>query len=389
MTKLDVDFVRAQFPAFSEPSLDGWAFFENAGGSYPCRQVTERLETFYRRMKVQPYWGFPASREGGAWMDESRTRLASAMGVAEDEIHFGPSTSQNTYVLAQAVRKGMPKGEIVVTDQDHEANSGVWRRLADEGFTIREWKLDPETGHLDPAALDDLLGETTRIVCLPHASNIVAEINPVAEVCKKIRLAGAISVVDGVSYAPHGIPDVDALGADVYMFSAYKTHGPHQGVMTVRRSAAERLEPQCHGFNRGDMKTWFTPAGPDHAQIAALAGMVDYADALSAHHGGRSVAALMRDQEIALAAPLMDWLHGRNDVRLLGPSDPVSRAPTISLVHARKGEDLAEALADQKSLLAEAVSIPIVAWLRRALTLITASFVSRSCITPALPRSSS
>ena len=348
MTQLDTDFVRAQFPAFSDPSLDGWAFFENAGGSYPCRQVVDRLTGIYQGGKAQPYWNFPGSSDLGEMMDESRTRLAALMGVGEDEIHFGPSTSQNTYVLAQAVRMGMPKGEIIVTDQDHEANSGVWRRLEAEGFVIREWKLDPDTGNLDPEILDYLLSDKTRVVCFPHASNIVAEINPVAEITAKVRAAGAISVVDGVSYAPHGIPDVSKLGADVYMFSAYKTHGPHQGVMTVRRGAAERLEPQTHFFNRGLPKTWFTPAGPDHAQIAALAGMVDYAEALSAHHGGASAHDLMRGQEIALMAPLMDWLRGRNDVRLLGPSDPEKRAPTVALVHDRPGEELGDALAAHK-----------------------------------------
>ena len=346
---LDVDFVRAQFPAFSEPSLEGWAMFENAGGSYACAQVIDRLDAFYRKTKVQPYWAFPASAMGGAQMDESRTRLAAMMGVAEDEIHFGPSTTQNAYVLAQAARNAFEPGdEIVVTDQDHEANSGYWRRLAADGFVIREWKVDPETGHLDAALLPDLLNDRTRIVAFPHASNIVAEINPVAEICDMIRAAGAISVVDGVSYAPHGIPDVAALGADIYMFSAYKTHGPHQGVMTARMQAAVRLAPQGHGFNTPNPKSWFTPAGPDHAQQAALAGMVDYAEALSDAHGGAAAHDLMRGQEIALMRPLMDWLDGRNDVRLLGPSDPERRAPTISLVHRRPGEELAEELVKHK-----------------------------------------
>jgi len=51
----DLDFIRRQVPAFSEPSLQGWAFFENAGGSYPARQTIERLTDFYTRLKVQPY----------------------------------------------------------------------------------------------------------------------------------------------------------------------------------------------------------------------------------------------------------------------------------------------------------------------------------------------
>src|SRR6056297_1374588 len=128
---LDTDFVRAQFPAFSEPSLSGQAFFENGGGSYACGPVIARLERFYRSRKVQPYAPYEASRLAGGEMDEARQRLAAMLNVESDEVSFGPSTTQNTYVLAQAFRQWMRPGEaIVVTDQDHEANSGPWRRPA-------------------------------------------------------------------------------------------------------------------------------------------------------------------------------------------------------------------------------------------------------------------
>ena len=352
---LDAAFARARFPAFAEPTLEGWAFFENAGGSYPCEPVVRRLGEFYRRLKVQPYAPYPASEEAGAWMDESRTRLAAWLGVADDELHFGPSTSQNSYVLAQAFRQMLAPGdEIVVTNQDHEANGGVWRRLADDGITVREWRIDPDTGHLDPADLDPLLGARTRLVCFPHASNVVAEINPVAEIAAKAHDAGAVVVVDGVSYAPHGLPDIAALGADIYMFSAYKTYGPHQGVMTVRRELAERLPNQAHFFNAYDPAKRLTPAGPDHAQIAALAGMIDYFEDLASHHGvaadtpaatGRAVHDLMRAREARLMAPLLDYLRGRNDLRLIGPAEPERRAPTVAVHHARPGEELARDLA--------------------------------------------
>ncbi|MGA0778604.1 MAG: aminotransferase class V-fold PLP-dependent enzyme, partial [Gemmobacter sp.] len=287
MPALDVDFVRSQFPAFAEPTLEGWAFFENAGGSYPCRQVVERLARFYRARKVQPYAPYPASEAGGAEMDEARARLAAMLGVATDEVSFGPSTSANTYVLAQAVREwlGAEGGAVVVTNQDHEANTGVWRRLAAAGIEVREWCIDPQTGHLDPADLARLLADgRVRLVCFPHCSNVVGEVNPVAEICAMARAAGAASCVDGVSYAPHGFPDVGALGADVYLFSAYKTYGPHQGIMTVRRDFGMRLPAQGHFFNAGTLYKRFTPAGPDHAQVAACAGMADYVDALHAHH---------------------------------------------------------------------------------------------------------
>ena len=358
MTAFDLDFVRQQFPAFAEPSLRGWAFFENAGGSYPARQVIDRLIDFYRTCKVQPYAPYPASEKAGAMMDESYARLAACLNVAEDEVHFGPSTSQNTYVLARAFRETMREGdEIVVTNQDHEANSGAWRRLAETGIVVREWRVDPDTGHLDLAELDRLLSDKTRVVAFPHASNIVAEINPVSEIAAKVRAAGAVSVVDGVSYAPHGLPDVRSLGAEIYLFSSYKTFGPHQGVMVARRDVADRLPNQSHWFNADEIRKKLTPAGPDHAQIGAMAGIAEYVHAIHRHHfadaadpaeRARRVHDLARNREVELARPLIDYLRGRNDLRLLGPADAEQRAPTIAVAHARPGEAIARDLSAHK-----------------------------------------
>ncbi|WP_334193368.1 aminotransferase class V-fold PLP-dependent enzyme, partial [Pararhodobacter sp.] len=247
--QLDLDFVRAQFPAFAEPSLQGQAFFENAGGSYACKPVIDRLTRFYHQRKVQPYHPFEASRLGGEEMDEARRRLAAMMGIATDELSFGPSTTANTYVLAQAFRQHLKPGEaIVVTNQDHEANTGPWRRLADSGIEVREWQIDPVTGHLPLDRLPKLLAGA-RLLCFPHCSNVVGEVNPVAEITAMAHEAGAVVCVDGVSYAPHGLPDVAALGADIYLFSAYKTYGPHQGIMAIRRELGMALPNQGHVFN--------------------------------------------------------------------------------------------------------------------------------------------
>lgn len=340
---LNLDFVRSQFPAFASPVLSSHAFFENAGGSYPCQQVVDRLHRFYTDRKVQPYGPYPGAQAGGAEMDEARTRLAAMMGVKREEVSFGPSTSANTYVLAQAVRQWLrgQNAAIVVTNQDHEANSGVWRRLADEGIEVREWQLDPATGSLDPADLQRLLADgKVRLVAFPHCSNVIAEINDVAAIAAMAREAGARTVVDGVSYAPHGFPNVTALGCDVYLFSAYKTFGPHQGIMVLREAFGMDLPGQAHFFNHATLYKRHTPAGPDHAQIAACAGMADYVDALAAAHGvsdsnaaSRNMAVhdLMRAQEVAVIAPLLDYLAGRNDLRLLGPRDAAKRAPTVAV----------------------------------------------------------
>ena len=353
---LDLDFVRAQFPAFSEPSLRGQAFFENAGGSYTARPVIDRLTRYYTQRKVQPYAPYAASQLAGAEMDEARARLAAMMGVDTDEVSFGPSTTQNTYVLAQAFRQHLQPGQaIIVTNQDHEANTGPWRRLVEAGIEIREWQIDPATGHLPLDRLQALLDERVKLVCFPHCSNVVAELNPVAEITAMAHAAGAAVCVDGVSYAPHGLPDVGALGADIYLFSAYKTYGPHQGIMVIRRDLGMRLPNQGHFFNGDTLYKRFTPAGPDHAQVAACAGMADYVDALASHHGGGDLAPraraamvhdLMRAHETQVLQPLLDYLASRNEVRVLGPRTAATRAPTVAIQAEKPGPELARALAE-------------------------------------------
>lgn len=358
LPELDLNFIRGQFPAFSEPSLEGWAFFENAGGSYPCRYTVDRLTDFYTKTKVQPYGPYPAATTGGQLMDDAYVRLAGALNVGQDEVHIGPSTSQNTYVLAKAFRELWTDGdEVIVTNQDHEANSGVWRRLADTGITVREWKVDPETGTLDPADLAELFTDRTKLVSFPHCSNIVGHINPVADICAAVTAAGAISVVDGVSAAPHGLPDVNALGADIYLFSAYKTWGPHQGVMTVKRAVCHELPNQSHYFNASSMRKKLVPAGPDHAQVAGMNGVVDYIDAVHEAHfddgampseRAQRVHDLFRATEQQLLAPLLDSLRDNSNARLLGPDDPITRVPTVALHTERNPAEIAAELTEHK-----------------------------------------
>jgi len=350
----DTTFIRAQFPAFSESSLQAQSFFENAGGSYVCRQVVDRLGTYYRRLKVQPYYAYPASTEAGQWMDHAHIRLARYLGVGADEVHFGPSSSQNTYVLAQAFAQLLKAGdEIIVSQQEHEANSGVWRRLAANGIVIREWTVNPSDGVLDPSALDPLLSPRTRLAVFTHCSNILGMINPVAQITAKLRAAGVLSLVDGVAFAPHGLPDVAALGADLYLFSLYKTYGPHQGLMVVRRPVLERLGNQGHYFNASYPRKRLIPAGPDHAQIAAATGITEYFDALDDHHGGsddtarpQRVRQLLHDAEQPLLDELLSWLNQRNDLRVLGPRTAANRAATVSIVPLRQApSDLVPRLA--------------------------------------------
>ncbi|HEX4871308.1 MAG TPA: aminotransferase class V-fold PLP-dependent enzyme [Nevskiaceae bacterium] len=338
---LDHAFVRARFPAFAAPGQAGCLYLESAGGSFVCHEVIERLQGYYRAFRVQPGYPYPRAQAAAEQVEQGYARLAGYLGLPADWIHLGPSTSQNLVVLAAALAsRCAPGDELVISAQDHEANRGPWRRLAErQGLQLREWPVDPRSGCLDPAALWPLLGPRTRLVAYTHCSNLVAEVHAAAALNAELRRAGILSVVDGTALAAHGFPDLAALAADVYVFSLYKTFGPHQGLMALSPALAMALDNQGHHFNDALLRKRLLPAGPDHPQIAAAAGIADYFDALDAHHhpaaapAGRAerVRALIQSAEQALLQPLLAAVAAEPRLRLLGGTDPATRAPTLAL----------------------------------------------------------
>lgn len=341
---LDLELVRSYFPAFDDGQTP--RFFENAGGSFACRPTIDALTRYYTETKVQPYAAYDASAQAGQQMDASYVRWAQALGVEQHEILFGPSTSMNTYVLANAFSQRLGAGdEVIVTNQDHEANTGATRRMAEAaGATVREWQVDPATGELRLADLETLLNESTSLITFPHCSNIVGSENDVAAICKLAKQAGAYTIVDGVSYAPHGFCDVGALGADAYLFSMYKTYSVHQGLMVLRSELADYLPNQSHYFNAGDARKRMVPAGPDHAQVAAADAVLDYVAATMPDHGGdlrlacETAKQQWQEHEASLLQPVLRWLDARAGVRIIGPIEAAGnlhRCPTVAFVSDR------------------------------------------------------
>ena len=356
---LDVDFCRRQFPSFSHEPTAKWAFFENAGGSYVPATVCDRLDRCFREYKVQPYGSSAMSVRLGDEMDTAHSGIAGLINAREEDVTLGPSTTLNVYVLAQAIKCLFREGdEIIVTNQDHEANIGAWRRLENEGLRIREWCVDPVSGELDFSDLENLISDRTRLVCFSLCSNIVGTMNDCRAVSRIAHDAGALVVADGVSYAPHRVVDVNDLGADFILFSTYKTFGTHQGVLWGRPEVLARLPGQSHYFNEPSPRYRMNPTGPQHAQVAALNGMLDYIDVLYDHHfkdrepvlhkRARAVFNLFSGHESAIANKLLDYLRNNPKVRLIGKdrAAPGERAATISFdTPGRSAADVAGRLA--------------------------------------------
>ena len=358
---LDTDFIRDQYPVFANPQSARWAMFENAGGSYVPRQVCDRLQDFFRFTKVQPYGPFEASMAAGEAMEDGYGAMAGLLNCHPDELTLGPSTTMNFYVLAQAFRpRFVPGDEVIVTNQDHEANIGCWRRLEEFGVVIREWRLDPQTGELAVEDLQSLVGSRTRLVCFTLCSNIVGSMHDFQAVCDIAHGVGALAVGDGVSFAPHRVLDVHASGLDLYLFSTYKTFGTHVGVMWGKPSVLDAIEPQGHDFNRELPHYKFNPAGPLHAEIAALAGIEAYIDAVYAHHfedavpGFHDRAArvfdLFAEHETVQANRILGAINAVPGARVMGQpnAEAGSRAATVSFtIQGKRSADIVRQLVER------------------------------------------
>ncbi len=341
--KLDVNFVRSQFPAFNDPSSKNWAFFENAGGSYVPQSVINRLTKFMVSSKVQPYAEYPASKEAGNQMDEATYLFAKMINANVNEILIGGSTSINLYVLANAIKSIIKKGdEIIVTNQDHEANISPWRRLAEEGINIKEWKFNKENFELEINELESLLTKKTKLVAVTHCSNIIGSVNNIKKISEICHLNNTLVVADGVSYAPHGFPNVKELGVDFYTFSLYKTYGPHIALLYGKESILKELSNQNHEFLDGKYPYTINPGGPNHEELASLVGIYEYFEKIYAHHFYnkkisiidkiKKLNNLFSKHEEEITNPLLEFLNLNNDYNLIGKKriENKNRAPTVS-----------------------------------------------------------
>ena len=358
MPKLDTDYVREQFPAFSDPLSSKWSFFENAGGSYVPSNVIERLNHFMTSTKVQPYAEFDTSAIAGDNMDKATNFFAEMINADNDEIIIGGSTTMNMYVLSNAMKSLLKPGdEVIVTNQDHEANIGAWRRLANHGMVIKEWQINSNTAELEIDDLKSLLSKKTRIVAVTHCSNIVGSINDLKSIAELVHQYDAYIVGDGVSYAPHGFPNVKDLGVDFYAFSLYKTYGPHLGLLYGKKEILNQLPNQNHEFLEGDIPYTLNPGGPNHEELSCLVGVYEYFINLFDHHFPeedssvrdkiQKVNDLISNHEKEIANPLLEYLSSRSDIRVIGKKtiSNKDRAPTIAFtMNNKSSKDLSSAL---------------------------------------------
>lgn len=356
---LDVEFCRGHFPALDS----GWAFFENAGGTLVPRQVVERTASFMTHNQVQPAEGYEASMAASALIGEGCDALASIINASPDEIIIGPSTTANVYALSHGIRPLLQAGdEIIVTNQDHEANNGSWRRLADIGVIVREWRMNGQTDDLEVEDLEALLCDRTKLVCFTHCSNIVGMVHDVKAITKRVHAAGGLVCVDGVAYTPHRRADVKDLDVDFYLYSPYKIYGPHLGVLYGKHELLAKTANESHYFlGDDDHQRRLALGGLNFELTAACAGMADYFNAVHAHHFPQAdlgqqerlvqVFELFAQHESKLANRIEEFLTSKAEVRLIGAGAAGKRERVgvfAFLANGRNSQDIPVALRERK-----------------------------------------
>ena len=357
--ELDLNFVREQFPTFKDNISKNINFFENAGGSYVPNTVIERLNNFMIRTKVQPYADFESSKIAGEQMDEGVKLFAEMINADFKEIIMSGSTTMNMYVLSKALSNIIKSGdEIICTNQDHEANIGGWRKLSERGVIIKEWRVDEKTAELEINDLKNLLTSKTKLVAVTHTSNIVGSNNDIKKIAEIVHNNNSLIVADGVSYAPHGFPDVKDLDVDFYSFSTYKTFGPHLGLLYGKYEILKSLPNQNHEFVKDEIPNiTLNPGGPNHEETACLIGVSEYFDKLYTHHFSDieknhrqrivKINHLISQHEEKLANMLLDFLNTKKNIRIIGKknSHNKNRAPTISFtVHEKSSKNVCDDL---------------------------------------------
>jgi cysteine desulfurase/selenocysteine lyase len=364
-TRLDVARIRKDFPILDRTVRGGrpLVYLDSANTSQKPRQVIDTLTEFYERHNANIH---RATHELGEEATEAyegaRIKVAQFIGAADEtEVVFAKNVSEAINLVAYSIGNATAAGnslalrpgdEIVITEMEHHSNIVPWQLLCQRtGARLRWFGVTPD-GRLDLSRADELINARTRLVSLAHQSNVLGTVNPVAEIAVRAHAVGALVLVDAAQSAPHGLVDVQALGADLVGFTGHKMCGPTGiGVLWGRRGLLEAMPPFLGG---GEMieTVWMehsTFAPPPHkfeagtmpiAEAVGLGAAIDYLT--------ETGPAAIQAHEQDLLRHALSALTEISGLRILGPAEPVDRGGAISFtIEGVHPHDLSQVLDDR------------------------------------------
>lgn len=336
---LNVSAIREDFPILQQ-LINGkpLVYLDSTATSQKPESVLRAMNEYYERTNANVHRGVYTIAEQATEQYEAARKKVQKFINAKSwrEIVFTRNATEALNLVAYAWgRVNVHAGdEVIITAMEHHSNIVPWQLLCQEkGATLKHIPVDAN-GLLELDALDSLLTDRTRLVCVVHVSNVLGTINPLDTIIPRAHAAGALTVIDGAQAAPHMPVDVQALGCDFYAFSGHKMLGPTgSGGLYARRALLESMPPFLAG---GDMirevhldhSLWnelpykFEAGTPAIAEAIGLGAAVDYLNALGMGH--------VREHERELTAYALEKLQTVPGVSILGPLDANKRGGVIA-----------------------------------------------------------
>ena len=334
---IDTNAIRERFPALKRPVV----YLDNPGGTQIVRESVDRINNYLIECNANFHGVFASSRESDAVLDEARQAAADFLNAKLlREIVFGPNMTSLTFHISRALaRTWKPNDKILLTRLEHDANITPWVMAAEErGCQISYVDFNPEDGTLNLEEMELALLEEPVLVAIGYASNAMGTINPVKEIVSMAHRAGALVFVDAVQYAPHSPIDVQNLGCDYLVFSAYKIFGPHIGVLYGRYDLLDSLPAYKVRPASNNPPEKFETGTKNHEGIAGLLGTFEYLNWLGENFGaevidqyssdfqGRKLnlkcaMAAIRNYEHDINQAVLDTLEETPGVTLYGPRE--------------------------------------------------------------------
>lgn len=338
---LDMDFVESRF---SELNPRDYIYMDNAGGSLVLDAVATKVSEYLLTSSVQHGASYSKSQQAMEKLAGASESIAKFINAQRpEEIIMGSSTTTLLRMLSSVFARTLQPGdEIIVSQGEHEANYGAWTLLEQKGIKVINWPLEKQSLHLEKRNLENLMTPRTKLVCFNHVSNILGTINPVRELTQCAHAGGAKVCVDGVAYAPHRLIDVADLGVDYYVFSFYKTYGPHHAMLYGRYDDLLALPGCNHDFIADDDIPYkFQPGNVNYELSYGCCAIKDYVIDLARHHKAELSDEraclqygfdLIGAHEETLSRRLLEYLETIPGVRIFGELQPNAalRVPTIS-----------------------------------------------------------
>jgi cysteine desulfurase / selenocysteine lyase len=325
---VDWNRIRADFPILAQ-EVNGHPliYFDNAATTQKPRAVVDALRQYYEQNNANVHRGLHelSSRATEAY-ESARQRVASYLNAASaDEIVFTRGTTESINLVAQAWGGKFLRAEdvILLTEMEHHSNLVPWQLLAERTGARLRFVPVHEDGTLALDQLASLLTSEVKLFAFTHVSNSLGTINPVADLCRRARAAGVLTLVDGAQSAGHLPLDVQELGCDFLAFSGHKMCAPTGSGALYGRAEVLDAMPPWHGG--GEMivsvaleKSTFKKAPhrfeagtPNIAGAIGLAAAIDYLEQI----GRPRIFA----HDSALAAYAAERLGELPGMRVLGP----------------------------------------------------------------------